>query len=63
MAISSFETGAYIDVNEAFLSLFQLKKEDVIGKTSMELNIFDTATRQRIKEEYSETKKVKNVDF
>lgn len=40
MAISDFDTGSFIDVNNAFLKRLGYRKEEVIGKTSAELNLF-----------------------
>ncbi|RPH32809.1 MAG: PAS domain-containing sensor histidine kinase [Bacteroidales bacterium] len=40
MAITTFEEGRYIDVNEAYLQATGLKREKVIGRTSKEVKIF-----------------------
>ena len=40
MAISLFEDGCFIDVNTSFLMTFGFKREEVIGFTSKELNLF-----------------------
>jgi PAS domain S-box-containing protein len=40
MAISTVEEGRFIDVNESFLETLGYKREDIIGKTSLELNMF-----------------------
>jgi PAS domain S-box-containing protein len=40
MAISNLETGVYEDVNEAFLKSIGYRREDIIGKTSQEIQLF-----------------------
>lgn len=40
MTISTIEEGKYIDVNDTFLKVIGLKRNDVIGKTTKELGIF-----------------------
>ncbi|NCU27736.1 PAS domain S-box protein, partial [Candidatus Nomurabacteria bacterium] len=41
MSISRISDGMFIDINEAFLSVFGFARDEVIGKTSFELNIFN----------------------
>ncbi|MGD9556909.1 MAG: PAS domain S-box protein [Mangrovibacterium sp.] len=55
LAISEFDTGKYIDVNQRFLDTFRLTREDVIGKTSVEMNIFDQDIRKKIIEQMQDT--------
>jgi len=52
-AISEFETGKYIDVNQKFLDTFQLKRDEVIGRTSVELNLFEATTRKELLTKFS----------
>ncbi len=40
MAITDIETGKYLDVNEIFLQTMEYRREEVIGKTALELNLF-----------------------
>ena len=40
MALSTFEEGRFIEVNDAFLETLGFGREEVIGKTSEELDIF-----------------------
>jgi PAS domain S-box-containing protein len=40
LAITCASTGRYIDVNDSWLKLYGFSREEVIGKTSKELNIF-----------------------
>ena len=38
--ITRYSNGCYVDVNETFLRLFEYSCEEVIGRTSVEINIF-----------------------
>jgi diguanylate cyclase (GGDEF)-like protein/PAS domain S-box-containing protein len=50
--ITRLNDGRYIDVNEAFLTITGYKREEVIGKTSIELGIWsDPQDRMRVVEE------------
>lgn len=50
MVISSFEEGRFIDVNETFIQTIGLNRDQIIGVTSRELNIFpDIALREKLK--------------
>jgi PAS domain S-box-containing protein len=40
MAISRIDDGRFIDVNKRFLDVIRCSREDVIGKTSRDLNLF-----------------------
>jgi PAS domain S-box-containing protein len=40
MAISELKTGTYIDVNDSFCKTLAYRREQVIGKSSQELNLF-----------------------
>lgn len=40
LVISNFEDGTILEVNDTFLELFGYNREEVIGKTSNELNLF-----------------------
>ncbi len=62
MAISVFDTGKFIEVNQIFLDTFNLKRDDVIGKTSIELNIFSKENRDKIKKESYSGKKITNLE-
>ncbi|HEY4415348.1 MAG TPA: PAS domain S-box protein [Verrucomicrobiae bacterium] len=51
MAFTDFASGAYIDVNDAFLGLFGYAREEVIGHSPFELKIIqDLATREQMLE-------------
>lgn len=48
MILTTPETGLFVDVNEAFLHTFGYSREEVIGKSSVELNLF---AKQTIRDE------------
>ena len=41
LAITSMEKGVFIDVNESWLKLMEYAREEVIGRTALELSIYD----------------------
>lgn len=47
MAISDIDDGKYVAVNDALLYTLGYDKEDVIGKTSLELGIMDSGDRKK----------------
>jgi PAS domain S-box-containing protein len=50
MAISTVSEGRYIDVNSSFLKLSGYSREEVIGKSSLELGVFDDpSAREKIR--------------
>lgn len=63
MAISAVETGKYIEVNQKFLDTFHLKREEVIGKTSVDLKIFTPETSEKIEKEFNRTGKIINLEI
>lgn len=54
MAISTLEDGSFIEVNESFLRIFEYGRDEVIGKSSLDLGIWvdirDREAMQRIAE-------------
>src|SRR5512143_1442528 len=42
LAISTLANGRFVEVNEAFLRVFGYRREEVIGRTSLELDIWET---------------------
>ena len=62
MALSTFEEGRFIEVNDAFLEAFGLGREEVIGKTSEELGLFaEPGQRAAITRAVAKNGYVKNV--
>jgi len=61
--INNAETGEYVDVNEGFLKLTGYSREEVIGKTSMELGIWaDPSVRVTLRELLEKEEKVSNLE-
>ncbi|MFZ4402212.1 MAG: PAS domain S-box protein, partial [Bacteroidales bacterium] len=60
--INDLNTGIYIDVNEAFCNLFGYKKEEVIGKTAIELGIMSFESREKILIKTDYSGKIKNEE-
>lgn len=48
ICITAIKDGTIITVNDKFCELFQLKKEDIIGRTTVELNILSGPQRELI---------------
>jgi PAS domain S-box-containing protein len=49
MSISSLENGRMIDVNEGFLKLFGFQLDEIVGHTSLELDLWENAAeRERV---------------
>ncbi len=62
-AISSLNTGAYLDVNEAFLKATGYHREEVIGKTSVELGIWeDPGQRSKMVDMLHQKGRVRNLE-
>ncbi|HNF33264.1 MAG TPA: PAS domain S-box protein, partial [Anaerolineales bacterium] len=40
MAITDINTGKYLDINKTFLETLEFTREEVLGKTALELNLF-----------------------
>src|SRR5262249_15672591 len=63
MSISSFEEGRYIDVNERFLEVTGYTREEVIGRTSLDLNIWENpAARAELIDTLKERGTVRNLE-
>jgi PAS domain S-box-containing protein len=61
MGISRIKDGKFLDINEAFLASFGFTREEVIGRTSSQLNIFtDPGVREKIRREFTEKGKIRN---
>lgn len=62
ISISDLESGIYFDVNEKFLNLTGYPKEEVIGKSSVELNLWlDNSSRERISKELERNGFIKDI--
>ncbi|TGK29033.1 PAS domain S-box protein [Leptospira gomenensis] len=64
LVVTDLETRKIVDVNERFLELIQLDREDVIGKTTPEIHVWDKAAnfRSQVYEALSKTDEVKNLE-
>jgi PAS domain S-box-containing protein len=63
MIVSTIEEGIILDVNESFLSTLGYSREEVIGKTVSELDLyFDQAQRNTILNQVRESGQVRNVE-
>ena len=61
--ISRLSDGKYVDVNEGFTDNTGFSREEVIGKTSMEINIWaDSSDRERMVAELSRDGKITNFE-
>jgi PAS domain S-box-containing protein len=64
VALSELETGRYIDVNEGYERVFGFSRDEVIGRTSLELGIFqEPKDRGRIVEELSAQGMVRGIEL
>jgi two-component system sensor histidine kinase/response regulator len=48
LCITRISDGTFLDVNTAFLELFEFERDEVIGHTSIKLNILSPAERSRL---------------
>jgi len=49
IAISTFTEGRFLDVNEAFLQMFHYRREEVIGRTYLELGTWEAQLRAEMR--------------
>jgi PAS domain S-box-containing protein len=63
MAINSLATGCYIDINDAFLREGAFTREEVIGRTPQEMNLWvDPEERKSVAKAFRESAKVRNME-
>jgi PAS domain S-box-containing protein len=64
VALSDLETGRYIEINEGYVRLFGLSREEVIGRTSLEQGIYqDPKDRDRLVEELRAHGVVRDIEL
>ncbi|WP_061250286.1 PAS domain S-box protein [Leptospira alstonii] len=64
LVVTDWENRTILDVNERFLEMAKMKREDVIGKTTPEIHVWDKAPnfRSEVYELLSQKKEVKNLE-
>ncbi len=64
MTISSLKDARYVDVNDAYLNIVGFSREEVIGHTSYELNIWQFPfDREKLLQHLQENGRVRNLEF
>jgi len=62
--LAKWEDGIIIDVNDAFEKTWEYSKEEAIGKTLLELNLYaDPEDRKRVFSELKATGRVRNIEL
>jgi PAS domain S-box-containing protein len=60
IALAKFPESEMVAVNDAFLSLFEYKREEVIGKTTLELGLNTTDSLNEVRKRMNESGIIKN---
>ena len=63
IAISKVEDGKFTETNDAFLKLLGKTSQEVVGYTSVELNLIDSNKRDKIKETIKKTGSATNIEL
>ncbi|NTW48312.1 MAG: PAS domain S-box protein [Chlorobiales bacterium] len=63
IGISCLRDGQFVDVNAAFLRLYGYSREEIIGHTSEELGLWESANREQVFEDLREKKYLQNVEI
>ncbi len=63
ITITTIEDGMFINVNESFLKMFELSREEVIGRTSTELKLVSPTKRKEIIQEQIESGGIRSNEF
>ncbi|NTU59521.1 MAG: PAS domain S-box protein [Deltaproteobacteria bacterium] len=63
ISISQIEDGMFLDVNEKFVDISGFSREEVLGRTSVELGWVDTADRERLVELTEREGKVQDFEL
>ncbi|HOK92732.1 MAG TPA: PAS domain S-box protein [Spirochaetota bacterium] len=62
-SITTLEEGRYIDVNESYVNFVGYSKDELIGKTTMDINFFiDEDDRKKFVQELTKTGKLRNYE-
>jgi two-component system, cell cycle sensor histidine kinase and response regulator CckA len=63
MSIQSLDTHRYLDVNDSFLQMTGHRRNEIVGKSSLELNLWpDPAARKALLDQLREGKSLRNVE-
>ena len=63
-SITKINDGTFLDINEAFEDFFGIKREEVIGKTSLELDIYhNPADRNKLFQALNHSGPIKRTEF
>jgi PAS domain S-box-containing protein len=63
MALTTYKDGRFVDVNENFLTTLGFTREEIIGKTSLELPLFiDIKERDAVREEVMQKGRAKHAE-
>jgi len=63
MSISSLENGIYLDVNDEFLNVSGFSRDEVIGKSSLELNLLQPVQRKNYISELKLKGEIKSLEL
>lgn len=63
LTITRIADGKFIDVNESFLRIFGFNREEVIGHTSLELNMLSSEERKKLIQKQIETGGLQNYEL
>jgi PAS domain-containing protein len=63
-SISTLKEGRYVDVNESFMDYYGYTRDEVIGKTRLELNIYaDPTQHEEIKQLFARHNVIRNFNW
>lgn len=63
MLISTVAKGLILDINDKFVSTLNVKREDIIGKTTAELGLYKTASRSEVVSRLLNDGKISDMEF
>ncbi len=62
MTINTFPEGTFVDANEAFLRLFEVRRDEVIGQGSTDLGLSDDALQDQVRAHLLEHGEVRELE-
>lgn len=63
MTIATKKDGVWIDVNEAFCKAIEYTREEIIGHTSLEMNLIGSETRTEILQKLQHNEPINNIEI